>query len=170
MLKAPPPSSQYNPQQQMANPQEVYRAHPPISNFTRSAFTTPQLWSCHQQKGQNCFNTSLQMSSFQHKMVNASSKLKLLQIWDCFNACVALLMFCYLMFVAPAPPERETILLCSLSCHCSLLSLISSSNCQFPKAARSATKIILGWLNCKAGKENLPNCSPSVQPPPCTSQ
>lgn len=73
-------------------------------------------------------------------------------------------MSCHLMFMAPGPPERETILLLSsLSCHCCLLSvstpirsLISSSDCQFPKAARSATKIILGWLSSKAVTENPP--------------
>lgn len=146
MLKAPPSSSQYNPQQQMVNPQEVYRAHPPISNITRPAFTTSQL-SSHQQKGQNCLNTSLQMSSSQHEMCYCILQAEAVTGSGLFPYTWGLLMSCHLVFVAPAPPKRgnhprfpQLSLLPPLSVSPPIRSVISSSNCQFPKAARSATK------------------------------
>lgn len=56
----------------------------------------------------------------------------------------------------PPPQLPQLSLLPPLSVSSPIRSLMSSSNCQFPKAARSATEIILGQLSCKAAKEHPP--------------
>lgn len=96
------------------------------------------------------------------RCVNASSKLKLLQVQDCFHTCVVNVLSPHVRGSCATrkrnhPPQFPQLpLLPPLSVSPSIQPLISSSNCQFPKAARSATKNILGWLSCKAVKENLP--------------
>lgn len=86
-------------------------------------------------------------------------------------------MSCHLMFMAPGPPERETILLLSsLSCHCCLLSvstpirsLISPVTANSHRQPDLPHKSFLGGSVAKQFKRIPPECSQSVQPLPCTS-
>lgn len=74
---------------------------------------------------------------------------------------MAVLLSCRLAYVTSAPPERKIIILNFYASYCSLLSLSLSSkasdlfsNCQRQTPARSTSKIILGWLTCKAVQGN----------------